>query len=104
MDAVFKFVENSIGRIPIIGTVLSAVIIMVVGVGYWIGFITFLTFILIPCMLILGIINPDKVEGKFPFDSIDDIGMWNRFGFALVLTIGYGLPVGSAIYFIFFSR
>ena len=104
MDGFCKFIENSIGRIPIIGTPLGAIILMLVGVGYWRGFVAFFTLILLPYMLIIGMISPEKVEGKSPFDSSDDYGSRNRIGFASVLILRYGLPLGTVVYFLFFRR
>ena len=95
-----KAIENSIGRIPIVGIPIAAVILFLVGVGYLILTVAFIGLILIPYMLILGLINPEKVEGKFPFDSYQDVGMWNRVGFASVLIFGYGPLILGIAYLI----
>lgn len=90
--------EKTIGRIPIIGTPIAAILMMVFAMAYWVILITLFTFVLIPFLLIKGIIAPNSAIGKFPFDSPEDSTEMSRLGFFMILLMGYGLPVGFFLY------
>ena len=91
-------IENTIGRIPIVGTFIAAVILMIGGVLLSIFYTAFIGLILIPYRLIQGIIDPDRALGKPPFDSPRDYFYMSRTGFVVIFIFGYVIPFGGIIF------
>jgi len=90
-------VENTIGKIPIVGTPIAAIILMCGGVLLSILYTAFLGLILIPYRLIQGIIDPDRTLGKPPFDSPRDYFYMSRTGFIVIFLFAYVIPFGGII-------
>jgi hypothetical protein len=90
-------------EIPIIGTPIAAVLMMSIGMAYWVLFITFFCFLLIPYSALRGVINPDIRAWDFLFGDTRRIDSPNRLDFAVLLAF-YVLLYGGIAFILLMRR
>jgi hypothetical protein len=86
-------------EVPVVGTIMGAVIVMSATMVYWFIFITLYCFILIPFHCLKGAINPNIPAWKILFESRNIHSSPRRLDFVVILAV-HALFYGMFAYFI----